>query len=331
MLRPIRIRHYLAVMRAKGILAEEVLRGTRIDGDRLHKADYLIDPMQCQQVITNMIRLSKDAGIGFEVGTLAEPQDLGIIGYAVMSCPTMRETLGLWTQYGHSLTGIMSRVGVEETPDSLIMHIVAPTQMDPIYIFCVEEILVMMYKIGGILSGGEPPVLRMDFSYPAPKHRVRYDDFFKCPIRFGAARTRISIAKQWLDAPLRTNDEEFRQICLQHCGQILQQVENSGPMIARLRSLFLKNPAALPRLDAAADELGVSARTLRRHLLEEGTSYQKLVDYFRSDLARTYLKSTGMTPKEIGFLLGFNDPSAFRRAFKLWTGKTINEFRRNAD
>ena len=71
----------------------------------------------------------------------------------------------------------------------------------------------------------------------------------------------------------------------------------------------------------------MSARTLRRHLQEEGASYQKLVGEFRADLAQEYLRSSSISTKEVAFLLGYNDTNAFRRAFKEWTGTTVQEYR----
>jgi len=46
--------------------------------------------------------------------------------------------------------------------------------------------------------------------------------------------------------------------------------------------------------------------------------------------ANEYLGSGEFQPKEIGYLLGFKDPDAFRRAFKSWTGQTVSEYRSKA-
>lgn len=71
----------------------------------------------------------------------------------------------------------------------------------------------------------------------------------------------------------------------------------------------------------------MGARTLRRRLVEEEMSYQQILDQTRHDLAVQYLKHTALTPKEIGFLLGYSSVSNFRRAFKGWTGKTLSDVR----
>lgn len=327
MLRPVRIRLYLEVMQERGFTPSAVLAGTGIEASRLADPAYLIDHSQSQRVIFNMLALSGDGGIGFDTGARTETADLGIIGYAILSCATMRQTLHLWGQYSQALVGILSRLALAETTEGVAVSVVVPRKGDPLFVFCAEEVLAMIYKFAGLLAPGKPVMRLLRLSYPARAHSQRYHDFFHCPIQFDADETSAVLASEWLDRPLRTNDEEFNRICVAHCGEILQQIEHSGPIVSRLRSLFLRTPGALPSLDEAAHDLGLSPRTLRRHLLDEGASYRQLVEDFRKDLACEYLRSTRMTTKEIAFLLGYEDPAAFRRAFKLWTGRTPGEFR----
>ena len=42
----------------------------------------------------------------------------------------------------------------------------------------------------------------------------------------------------------------------------------------------------------------------------------------REELARHYLVNTRYSSAEIAFLLGYNDPNSFIRAFHAWTGQT---------
>lgn len=70
-----------------------------------------------------------------------------------------------------------------------------------------------------------------------------------------------------------------------------------------------------------------SPQTLRRHLREEGSSFQELKDHLRRDLAIYYLGRNEMTIEIIAEQLGFSEPSAFHRAFKKWTGLTPGAYR----
>jgi AraC-like DNA-binding protein len=328
MLRPVRIRNYISILGSMGISAEEVLLGTGIDATRLQDPGYLIDAGQCKAVISNMIRLRGDTGIGFDIGGRADLPSLGITGYALVTCRIVRETLEVWHRYSEPLLGIMSKYEFESDKNGdVVITFVDPVPAHPIFVFCVEELLALTSRIGELECGVPPEFVRMEFPYPPPVYRRRYEDIFRCPIQFNASRARVTLAKHWLNLPLLSNDEEFHRICLEHCGHIVQQIRCTSPIGAQLRHLFLASPQNIPNLDAAARELGMSSRTLRRRLQDEGRGYQSLVRDFRSELAREYLRSNTMSSKEVTYLLGFSDVHSFRRAFKMWTGQTANEYR----
>jgi AraC-like DNA-binding protein len=69
-------------------------------------------------------------------------------------------------------------------------------------------------------------------------------------------------------------------------------------------------------------KLGVSKRTLQRRLQEEGSSFQQTLDALRNSLAHHYLHNSSLSSTEISFLLGFEGPNSFVRAFQAWTGST---------
>lgn len=71
-----------------------------------------------------------------------------------------------------------------------------------------------------------------------------------------------------------------------------------------------------------ARELSTSTRGLQRELKVEGTSFQEVLNRTREALARHYLSHEAMSTQEIAFLLGYEDPRSFYRAFQSWTGLT---------
>lgn len=76
-----------------------------------------------------------------------------------------------------------------------------------------------------------------------------------------------------------------------------------------------------------AGRLAVSTRTLQRRLGEEGTSFQRELNAIREELAHHYLATTTCSSAEISFLLGYDDPNSFTRAFHEWTGRTPEQAR----
>ena len=66
----------------------------------------------------------------------------------------------------------------------------------------------------------------------------------------------------------------------------------------------------------------MTPRTLQRRLKQEDTRFSEVLSDTRERLARHYLKTSTMSGAEISFLLGYEDPNSFFRAFHQWTGQT---------
>jgi AraC-like DNA-binding protein len=82
-----------------------------------------------------------------------------------------------------------------------------------------------------------------------------------------------------------------------------------------------------PRLSCVSARLGLSTRTLQRHLAAQDRSYAQLLDSVRRELALQYLTRSQLSLQEISDLLAYADPSVFGRAFRRWTGKSPHSYR----
>ena len=71
---------------------------------------------------------------------------------------------------------------------------------------------------------------------------------------------------------------------------------------------------------ALARQLGMSVRSLTRHLAQEGTSFGEILDRLRHRLALRYLEDRRISVQQIAWLLGYSEIGAFNHAFKRWTG-----------
>jgi AraC-like DNA-binding protein len=113
-----------------------------------------------------------------------------------------------------------------------------------------------------------------------------------------------------------------------HLQKRLSELDESATTTERVRAVLLELlPSGSASIDAVSRRLGTSTRTLQRHLSQEQKSFQAVLNGTREDLARHYLKSSDMTGAEISFLLGFEDPNSFFRAFHVWTGETPEQAR----
>jgi AraC-like DNA-binding protein len=82
--------------------------------------------------------------------------------------------------------------------------------------------------------------------------------------------------------------------------------------------------------EVVAEKLGISVRNLQRRLKEVGTSYQAILDDCREALALRLIENEALALYEVAYKVGFNEPSAFYKAFKRWTGKRPGDYRQDA-
>ncbi len=327
--RPLNVQRYLTRMAERGFDTATVLRGTGIDPARLSDPAYPVSTQASVAAIANMIRLTGDSSLGLSFGQETRIADLGIIGHAIMSAHSVRHATSLWNQFCGSLLGSLVHPQIVEGSGNWIMRLNTPLPSGVVRLFCLEEMMAMGLHLLAPLYDRPLVVEQVRVAYPPPPHAHRYFALLGCPVSFCAETTEIVVAHPPLDAPLITNDTQMNEICQRHCQQVLRGIGADSPLLSRLRSLFLHNASQLPSLEDAAQTLGLSPRTLRRRLQEQGTHYQALRRDFYLDLAGEYLRSRQLAPKQVGYLLGFRFPTTFRRAFKSWTGQTVRQYCRS--
>lgn len=108
----------------------------------------------------------------------------------------------------------------------------------------------------------------------------------------------------------------------------LDALAPAAPMAARVVSLLMETlPAGHADVALIAQRLGLSSRSLQRRLRSEGTGFKDVLQTLRTRLAGHYIEKTFLTNAQIAFLLAYDDPNSFIRAFHGWTGSTPEAMR----
>ena len=131
------------------------------------------------------------------------------------------------------------------------------------------------------------------------------------------------------EAPRLGNRTTYPEI-VALCDDILEELALRTGAAGKVRKILLRDVANRPALEDVAKLLKTPSRTLRRQLRLQDTSFRKLSDELRVYVALRYLRDTRMTNEDIAFALGFSEAANFRHAFRRWTGKAPNDFRREA-
>ena len=131
-----------------------------------------------------------------------------------------------------------------------------------------------------------------------------------------------------LETPLATY-ARLEQYAQQYVEWISSDQNRSSTETVRQLALTLM-PSGTCTLGRIAKLLDVDERTVRRHLLNEGTSYHELLNQIRRELVQRHLGNAPRKHAEIALLLGFSGPTQFSRWFRqqfgcnasAWAGTT---------
>ena len=116
------------------------------------------------------------------------------------------------------------------------------------------------------------------------------------------------------------HDRAIYEQALRQCEQLEQSQREESSWSLRITRLLQQHPGQLWSLASMADHHGLSARTLMRYLKAEGSNYQALLDAELSRQAAAHLMSPRQTVESVALALGYQDVTAFRRAFRRWYG-----------
>lgn len=264
-----------------------------------------------------------DFGLGFGMYFWGMPT---LLGHLMGACRSIGESLDAFIRY-QGIEHHSWRYSRRDSGDLVEITYESAHELSDDRLI-VDFVLANMVNQTLRLTGERVGAASVNFAYARPSSVVLHEKIFCCPLEFGASRSSIVVRSSSLSAPVRSASEAVR-------AQLEEPLERALRADTVDRSVSGKVVEAIARrrggkaLDAAAvaSELGFGVRDLQLKLKAEGTTFHDLRESFLSRMALEYLRDGTLGLKEISFLLGFSEPSAFHRAFVRWTGKTPGEMR----
>ncbi len=317
----------------RGVPARDVLAGTAIDPADLANPQAMVSGLDEIRTVRRLLaRLPGDAGLGVDVGSRFALTHMGLFGFAVMSCGTLRELFSVAMRY-FALTMMHIDLELFETADGCVLELGAVHLPEDVRGFFIER------DIAGIIS------TTVTFALPVAEkyaHEVSaelaVDEALLRPVlalvpvhdvAFGRAHNRLHFPRAMFDEPLPQADRHTLAMCMAQCDVLMQNSERRQGITALVRSKLFRDSGVFPTLSDVAAELDIHPRTLRRRLAEEDTSFRALLNEARSTVAADLLRNVGLTVEEVSTRLGYTEVSTFSHAFKRWYGVAPSAYSRS--
>jgi AraC-like DNA-binding protein len=182
------------------------------------------------------------------------------------------------------------------------------------------------------LIGKPLDIIEVSFQASTPEKLAILQGVFRCPIKFNQTTNGFRFNANYLDAPIIHNEDSLNEFLKSAPYQLSVTHADETSIQTKMRAIVGNDFSQdFPNIETIADNLHMSVRTLRRRLKAEDTSYQAFKDKTRMEAAMSYLNRPGLKINAVSALMGFDEPSAFHRAFKKWTSLTPGEYRQSLD
>lgn len=265
---------------------------------------------------------------GLLVGERCGISALGAVGYLAQSAPDVRSALAaLTSRYRSHNPGASLSLGVEGSSVSLRYRILSLDVESREQI--LDGAMAIAFNIMRVLCERNWVPSEVRFAHARPSDFEPFRRFFQADLTFDAEETELIFPAHWLDRVLPSADPRLNRMMLQRLGA--NDAIAAESMAEALRRML---PGAQTAHDASrtvmAGRVGMGVRTLNRRLAAEGTSFVKLRDETRYAVARQLLENTRIPVTQIGYHLGYANPSGFTRAFLRWSGVDPSTWRENS-
>jgi AraC-like DNA-binding protein len=304
-----------------GVAAHTCLAGTGLSVSDLNRASPLIEAEQAIRAIRNLAEATGDPpGLGAAVGVRLKVSALGAWGLLLSSCRTIADVIRVGPRY-YELSENFLRPSVEYSATDVVLVYADDEVPEDIRDFVIERDLA--YNVTSVHSlVGESVPLQMTARLPADRAAALAALLLGFEIEDQSACNAIHLPRRVLKQHLISGDDETHRCCLAHCDELVDRLHSRGTVANRVRNVLQQSATPLLGIEQVAQEFHVDARTLRRWLVDEATSYQAIADEVCARRAIALLETPGCTVRQAAHLLGYASVPGFTRAFRRWTGET---------
>jgi len=324
---------YLRYAQHHDIDTKKLILKAGIDPLVLINEDGRIKGELFHNLIKELIHEANDPLLGLNTSRFVEPGSYSVQGYMMMSCATLNDVIKRIPPF-EKLVGDMGVTSIhpQRKGTKIQWHCAYPNP--DVRQQMIDNVLSSWVNYAQWLANQNQSADYILLEHPKPDQSVvdKYQDFYNCPIEFDSNESSIVIPQELLLTPLsQPNKSLLSSLEDQAESQISKLNELQRTFSIRIsHSIRIQLKTGVTSKELIAAELNMTTRTLQRKLVNEGSSYQELLNQIRLQMASDMLINTQLGIQDIAYNLGFSDGRSFHRSFKDWTGTTPGKFRKDS-
>jgi len=318
----------LAYAVQRDLSAERICKLSGITLNDLNDPAKPLSKKQVSDIWLNSIQLSGDPLFGLHFGESLQLTALGVVGEIIKSSRTVGEAITDAASLVHLITADFN-MQVTAKEDLFTIHFVPVSpdwQNSPVALQLLHMLMVFtIHELDGLLLQKIKPLA---FRYGLEtEYAKEFGRIARCDVGIEAGVFEIDLHKRYWNEPIITANYELQQTLLAKIGPADNIGTKKETFHGRIYNYLMANSyLGMVSLEDIAANFDMSPRTMQRRLKNEGVIFQQVIDEVRKNLAINYLKAGNVPLKQVSYLLGYNELSAFTRTFKRWMGITPGQY-----
>ena len=307
----------------RGMDTARILARSRLKAADLDDPAIELDASQELCVVGNLIRACRQPGLGLEVGMRYNFASYGLWGLGLISSATAGDAMALALRF-IPLTFAFCRISGGLDGEMYTVSFEAPDVEPAIQRFLVERDVAAASRLMKEVMGPEFALSRFTLQHTVERGPGWLEGLLRIGgVRpeWGASSNSLSADRKLLNLRLPQANPVTVAMCERACEALMARRRAPLGTCEYLRQYLEAAPLNMaPDLPQAARALGLSDRTLKRRLQEEGISYRMLLAEVRGRQANQLLEDETLSLTQIAERMGFSDLSSFSQAYKRWFG-----------
>jgi AraC-like DNA-binding protein len=305
-----------------------IFQGLKFTQDDLLDQAFRLSSSQHEKFIKRAIKLTGNLHLALEMKAKAFDATSSAVLMLFATSGRLSKALDLITRYNQLYTRTLTaRLG--EAAGLPVFTLDTHLDDEDVSYFAIGCFALFIDTFFKDALEGRHLVTRAELELSKPKGFDAVSYQFGFEICFDCNKTRIYLDPNLIDKPLKSADPQTARLIADFCEQELRKLDAEISLTGAVKSVVFDHISAPLSLDQTAALIGVSSRSLRRHLNQSGTTYKTILNGARQELAEKLLMDTKDPVSLIAYEVGFENPSHFGRAFKKWTGQSPSDFRQS--
>ncbi|SHJ20563.1 AraC family transcriptional regulator ligand-binding domain-containing protein [Aquimarina spongiae] len=290
---------------------KEVLINPNID---LENPEEVVDGEEYMAVFNKVIATSKNDYCGLNFGCYLNMGALGLVLEISLNTSSVVQGVYILQNFLDNKFPLVT-ASIAENSESFIIQLNSSVSDSQIKRHLLDMVLSIVYReLKLMLPDNLVPVIKLPFKDSCP-----YIDLLKTEVTIGD-KYHIVLPIEVIKTEINKNKVKEIELLLPKFIAMLGEGKQEDKVFSsqiRNVTLHMCSPE-IPNFEQVQQQFPYSKRTMQRKLTEEGMSFRGIVNTIKKDLSNYLVNEKHLKTKDVAYILGYSESSAYLHAAKSW-------------